>query len=122
VNWNLGLFSTLSWTWHALRGHSVTFAVLFALTLLGVPVLSEFRHLLGRWGATWYVWLLVPILVVGYCAKKETQWIPELPVRKRWARSIFFGSIVLAFVLAKARSRPDEHETATTPPAVVQPR
>lgn len=98
---NLNPLSALSWSWRALRGHSVTFAALFALSLLGVSVLSGFRHLLARAGAPWYIWLLVPIFLVAYLARKETQWLPQLETRRRWARGLFFGSIVIALLIAK---------------------
>lgn len=118
MKWNLGLFSAVSWAWRALRGHSITFAALFALTLLGVPVLGEFRHLLARWEAPWYVWLLVPAIAIGYFAKKETQWMPDVEARKKWARWIFFGSIVAALLLAKFGPRAEpEPATSPEPPA-----
>lgn len=91
----------MSWTWRALRGHSVTFAVLFACGLLGGSVLAAFRHLLTELGAPWYAWLLVPIVAIAYLAKKETEWLPDERVRKRWARGLFFGSILLAVLIAK---------------------
>ncbi len=118
MNLNLGAFSVVTWTWRVLRGHSITFAVLFALAVLGVPVLGEFRHLLARFGATWYVWLFVPVIVVGYVAKKETQWVPEITTRQKWARRVFFGSILLAIVLSKTGLTSRE-PPQTSPPADV---
>lgn len=101
MNLNLNPFAALSWSWRALRGHSVTFAVLFALGVLGVSVIGEFRGALGRLGAPWYAWLLVPIFAIAYFAKKEMEWLPELKQRKRWARGLFFGSILIAILWAK---------------------
>ena len=101
MNINLNPFSALSWSWRALRGHSVTFAAMFALGLLGVSLVSEFRHVLTRMDAPWYVWLLIPMFVIGYLAKKEAVWIPDLARRRKWARILFFGSIVIAVLIAK---------------------
>lgn len=109
-------WSAMSWTWRALRGHSLTFAGLFACGVLGLSVMRGFRHLLGELGAPWYAWLLVPAIAVGYLARKETEWLPELTERKKWARRIFFGSIVAAILLAKAF--PAREESAMpVPPA-----
>jgi hypothetical protein len=101
VDINLNPFSALSWTWRALRGHSVTFAAMFALGLLGISLVTEFRHMLTRLGAPWYAWFLVPIFIIGYLAKKETEWLPDPVKRRRWARGLFFGSIVIAVLIAK---------------------
>lgn len=101
VEINLNPFSALSWTWRALRGHSVTFAAMFALGLLGVSFVAEFRHLLTRLGAPWYAWFLVPMILIAALAKKETDWLPDPAKRRRWARVLFFGSIVIAILIAK---------------------
>jgi len=93
-------FSTVTWSWRALRGHSVTFAVLFACGLLGISIMSLVRDGLSRLGAPWYIWFVAPIILVTVLAKKELQWLPDLEQRKKWARRIFFGAIVLSFVMA----------------------
>lgn len=97
------MLSALSWTWRALRGHSVVFAALFACGILGLSLISEFRHLLTRWHAPWYAWLIIPILLIGYLAKKETQWMPEVETRKKWSRWLFVGSIAIALLLKLSR-------------------
>jgi len=79
----------------------VTFAALFALGLLGVSVVAEFRHVLIRFGAPWYLWFVAPIVAVGYLSKKETEWFPDPARRRQWARALFFGSIALAVAIAK---------------------
>lgn len=116
---NLNPLAAFSWTWRALRGHSVTFAALFALGLLGISLLSEFRHLLTQLGAPWYAWLLVPIFAVAYFAKKETEWLPDLKKRKRWARGLFFGSIVIAVLIAKFGPRKQPATAAEVSPVSV---
>jgi hypothetical protein len=97
------IWSAMSLAWRALRGHSVTFAALFACGLLGLSVVGEFRHLLGRWHAPWYAWFLIPMIAIGYLAKKETVWMPEVEQRKKWSRRLFVGSIVIAIALALFR-------------------
>ena len=115
MNLNLNPVTALTWSWRALRGHSVTCAALFALGLLGLAVIPMLRHLLSRLGAPWYVWLLGPALAVAYCARKEVEWLPDAGARRRWARGIFFGAIALAALIAKLRSPPraaDDHGPA----------
>ena len=102
---NLNPFSALSWTWRALRGHSVTFAAMFALGLLGVSFVAEFRHLLARLGAPWYAWFLVPMIAIAFLAKKENDWLPDPVKRRRWARVLFFGSILASILIAKLGPR-----------------
>ena len=94
-----------------MRGHSVTFAVVLACALLGVSVLRAIREGLGALHAPWLVTLLLPAMLVGLLAKKERTWIPDDGKRKRWARSIVGGSVVLAIVIA-----------LLTPDPVVTPR
>lgn len=115
VSLNLNPFAAVTWSWRALRSHSVTFAALFALGILGLSVVSSFRHLLARLGAPWYLWLFVPMLAVGYCAKKEAEWLPDVAMRRAWARRLFFGSIALALLLAFFGPR--RHANAESAPA-----
>ena len=112
--------SAVTWSWRALRGHSVTFAVLLASAVLGISILGAFRHLLTRLGAPWYVWIIVPILAVGYFAKKEQEWIPEPERRRWWARRVLIGGIVLAVLFGGLKSRHNRVrvEGATVSPAV----
>jgi hypothetical protein len=112
--------SALSWSWRALRAHSITSAGLFASALLGLSIVSGFRHLLTRLGAPWYVWLIAPILVFGYLGKKEEQWFPEPAIRRRWARRVLFGSIAIAVLLAWLRPSKPASTLPVEPAPVVR--
>lgn len=107
--------SAVTWSWRALRGHSVTFAGLFACGVLGISVMTTFRAVLRRLDAPWQAWLLLPMAVVALLAKKETEWWPDPEVRKAWARRIFFGSIVAAILLAIMRPEPPPDPAAPGP-------
>lgn len=96
MNW----VSNTSWLWKALRGGSVTFAALFALSLLGLSVMRGLRHLLGEFGVPWLALLILPVLVIGAIAKRERQWMPDDNRRKRWSRWLVFGSIGISVLLA----------------------
>lgn len=104
--------------WRAWRGRSVTFAALFALGLLGVSALSEFRAVLNRLDAPWYVWFLAPIVLVAALAQKEQEWIPDEKKRAWWARGIVLGAILLAIGIAKW----GPHDGTATSPGVAAPQ
>ncbi len=98
--------SGTAWLWRAIRGHSLTFSILFALGLFGLSVAGWFRHLLHGLGAPWYVWLLLPFGVIAALARKETDWMPDPDRRRRWSRGIVVGSILLFLVVAKLAPKP----------------
>ena len=109
-------FSALVWAWRILRGHSITFAALFGCSVLGVSALSTIRDWLSRGGAPWYVWLVVPGALIVLIARKEAEWVPDLSTRRRWARGIFFGSLLVSAAVAYFRPDPPASERATKPP------
>lgn len=94
----------LGWFWNGLKGHSVTFATLFALFLFGVSVAGGVGRLLSALGVHWLYVLLAPSVLFWWLNKKEPQWIPDPVKRKRIARSLLFGSIVLAVVINQIRT------------------
>ena len=115
--------SGFSWFWRAWRGNSVTFAALFASGMLGLSVLSWFRHVLSRWGAPWYLWLLLPFFLVAILARKETEWLPDPALRMRCARWLIFGSIVIVVLSAKfAPKHGNAPSEASTPTRNEAPR
>lgn len=96
----------VSWLWRALRGRSVTFAVLFSCGILGLSIVGEFRHLLSRLGAPWYVWLVLPIVAVTLVARKEAEWLPEEEDRRKWSRWLVFGAVALALLISRFHHEP----------------
>jgi uncharacterized membrane protein YfcA len=100
----VNIFSGFSWLWRALRGKSVTFAMLFATSMLGVSVLGWFRHLLDRWGAPWYLLFILPIVLVTVLSRKEEEWLPDPELRMRCARWLVFSSIVVVVLTGMFRS------------------
>ena len=95
MNW----FSGASWFWKGLRGQSVTFAALFAFGLLGFSVIRALRHLLHAMHAPWYLWLLLPIVLVSWLSRWETNWLPDEQQRRRWSRSLIFGAIGVSVLI-----------------------
>jgi len=118
VNW----FSGTSWLWKALRGQSVTFAALFALSVLGLSVVRVVRHLLAALGAPWLLLFLLPMIAIGMVARREREWMPDEEQRKRWSRRLVFGSLGLSVLLALVTPKPPpapEDNRASTPPVRV---
>ena len=103
-----------SWLWHAWRGRSVTFAALFASGILGLSVLSSFRHLLSRWGAPWFFWLLAPVLILAILSRKEQEWLPDPELRTRCARWLVLGSIAIVLVSTWLSPKRPAQESAPT--------
>jgi hypothetical protein len=101
-------FSLVPWFWRALRGHSVTFAALFALGILGVSVVGWFRHVLRELGLPWWVWLVLPAVAVAVLARKEKRWLPEEERRRKWARGVV--AVAIAAVMLMAKFSPKETE------------
>lgn len=99
-------FAAFSWFWRAWRGRSITFAVLFALAMLGVSAISGSRHLLSRMGAPWYVWLFFPLVAVAVLARMEAEWMPDAEARRKWALRLVVGSIILSMLVAKFTPKP----------------
>lgn len=94
----------LGWFWNGLKGHSVTFSLLFASFLLGAGIAGGVRNLLSALGVHWLYVMLLPAALFWWLNKQEPKWIPDLEKRKRLARSLLFGSIVLAIVINQIRT------------------
>ncbi len=108
-----------SWLWKALRGRSVTFAALFALTLMGFSVLSWLKWLLALGGAHWLALLISPTLVLGLLVRKETAWIPDEQERRKWAKGLVFGSLIAAVVAGMLAPEPPARPSSA--PASMRP-
>jgi hypothetical protein len=94
----------LGWFWRGLRGHSVTFSLLFASFLLGVSLSGGVKRLLALLGVHWLYVLILPVVLFSWLNSREPQWIPDEARRRRIARSMLFGSIVLAVVINQIRT------------------
>jgi len=105
--------------WKALRHFSLTASVIFASTLLGASVTALLGKLLGRLSLPWLVLWLAPIAIVAMVAKREAQWLPDEKLRRRIARRIVLGALVLwgGLFVARRKLGPEEPPGATTPPA-----
>lgn len=93
----------VSWFWRGLRGHSVTFAALFASFVLGVSISGGVKHLLAALGVHWLYVLIVPVVFFTWMNGQERKWLPDDRQRRLLARALLFGSIVLAVIINQIR-------------------
>lgn len=93
----------VSWFWRGLRGHSVTFSLLFASFVVGVSISGGVKHLLAVLGVHWLYVLILPVVLFTWLNKQEPKWLPDEPQRRRLARGLLFGSVVLAILINQIR-------------------
>lgn len=93
----------LSWFWRGVTGHSVTFSALFASFVLGVSIAGGVNRLLASLGIHWLYVIILPLVLFAWMNKKEPQWIPDKERRKKIARVVLWGSVVLAVVINQIR-------------------
>lgn len=109
--------------WKALRHFSLTFAVVFASTLLGVSVTTLLKKILGTLPLPWLVLWLAPMIVIALVARHEAQWLPDDAVRRRLARRIVLGAIGawIALMILRAWLREDPPPSPDTAPRPTAP-
>ena len=95
--------AVVSWFWKGLRGHSITFSALFASFVIGWSLADLIRLALARLGVHWLFVFVLPILLFGWLSGQEARWLPDEQRRRRVARSLLFGSAVLAVVINQIR-------------------
>ena len=99
-----------------MRGHSVVFAALMALGLMGLSVIGWVKWGLAAIGLHWAFLLVVPSVLVMVAAKKEMELMPEVQERKKWARGLVAGALIAAVLGAWLFPAPPEPEPERRPP------
>lgn len=115
---------SILWFWRGLKGHSITFAALFASVVLGASIAGGLRHLLSALGVHWLYVLILPTVLFAWTSRREALWLPDERKRRLVARSLLLGSLALALLFAWLRPAPPPHHlpparatpTATPPP------
>lgn len=92
----------------AVRGKSLTFALVFATALLGFSIASFLRRTLSDVGFWLPVVWILPIIAIGFLAKKED----KIPLRAEFKRLLCYilvgGSIFCSVVIWRYRVHLDE--------------
>jgi len=96
----------ISWLWRGFKGNSVTFALLFASFLVGLSLSHYVKVVLTQLGVHWLYVMILPVVLFIWLAKREDRIIPDEAKRKRWARGLIAGSILLALLIAWLKPRP----------------
>lgn len=94
----------VTWFWRGVKGHSVTFAALFASVVLGASIAGGFGRLLAALGVHWLYVLILPAVLFAWLNRREPRWLPEAGRRKLIARSLIFGSALLAIIINQIRT------------------
>lgn len=116
----MGPLSYLKYLLKALLGHSVIFAAIFALAVLGFSVFDWVRLGLRAMGASWWVLFILPTIAIIAAVRWEPHWLPDEELRKRWARGLVLGSLAVAFLSARFMpSAPPPEPDPVPPPARV---
>jgi len=93
----------VNWFIKGLRGNSVTFALLFASFVVGYSLSQLIHAILEKLGVHWLYVMILPVVFFTWLAKREDRIMPDESQRKRWARGLIAGSILLAMLVGWIR-------------------
>jgi hypothetical protein len=112
-------FLDLRWLWRALRGRSVTFALVFLLAMVGLSAPRAIRNLLEVLSLPWLIAWIAPLILLGLLAKLEPRLIRSEKIRGRIALGLVAAGLVFVFVIPRLlprEQRPPAVETEETQP------
>lgn len=91
----------LRWLWNALRGRSLTFAMVFVLAVLGVSAPDRLREWFEPLGLSrWQLWL-APLLLFWLLVRAEPWLIPSETIRRRLALGLVAAAVAAVFLLPR---------------------
>jgi hypothetical protein len=106
----------LRWLWHAIRGRSLTFALIFLLTVVGVSATDLIRSGLEPLALSpWTAWL-APLVLIWIMLRLEPVIVPSAKLR-RWI-ALALVALALALVYALPRLLPEEGSARPEPAEV----
>ncbi len=109
----------LRWLWRAVRGRSVTFALVFFLAVVGLSAPRLIRGLLEPLSLPWLVGWIAPLILLGLLAKLEPKLIPVEKHRVRIALGLIVAALVFVFVVPRMlpeKDMPPAEETEEEQP------
>ncbi|AHF00305.1 hypothetical protein [Thioalkalivibrio paradoxus] len=105
----------LRWLWQAVRGRSLTLALVFLLALLGMSAPDLLRRVLDPLGlAGWLAWI-APAIALWILVRLEPIVIPSEQVRQRLALAVVLGALTLVWAMRGG----DEHAAQRSDPLPV---
>ncbi|TVR48908.1 MAG: hypothetical protein EA425_13410 [Puniceicoccaceae bacterium] len=93
----------LRWVWKAIRGHSLTFAVVFVAAVCGLPLFRFLRSIFEGLALPWLLVWILPLVVITVVARLERRWLPDEKKRRGYALALVLLGLVVAFVLPRLR-------------------
>lgn len=105
----------LRWLWRAIRGHSLTFALIFLLTMVGVSATDLIRSGLEPLDLSWWTVWLAPLVLIWIMLRLEPVIVPSAKLR-RWI-ALGLVALALAVVFVLPRLLPEE---GTARPALAE--
>lgn len=104
----------LRWLWRALRGRSVTFALVFFLAVVGFSTPRLIRGVLEPLPLPWLIVWIAPLIFLAFLAKLEPKLIPSEIHRRRLALGLVAAALIFFFVVPGLLP-PDEPPPPTEP-------
>ena len=92
---------SLRWLWQAIRGRSLTFALIFLLLAAGVSAPNLVRALLRPLDLAWWAAWVAPVVVFWLSVRLEPVLVPSETLRCRLALGLVGIALVVVFVVPK---------------------
>lgn len=110
----------LRWLWRALRGRSVTFALVFFLAVVGFSAPRLIRGVLEPLSLPWLLAWIAPLILLAFLARLEPKLIPSETHRRRLALGLVTAALIFFFVVP--RILPPEEPNPPAEPVDEQPQ
>ncbi len=91
----------LRWLWGAIRGRSLTLALVFLLTMIGLSAPDLIRGGLAPLDLSWWTLWLAPALVIWVMMRLEPVLVPSEKLRRWLALGVIMVALAVVFVLPR---------------------
>jgi hypothetical protein len=110
----------LRWLWRAIRGHSLTFALIFLLTMVGVSATDLIRSGLEPLALSWWTVWLAPLVLIWVMLRLEPVIVPSAKLRRWIALGLVALALAVVFVLPRLlpEDEPVRPESAEVTPSL----
>ncbi len=91
----------LRWLWRAVRGHSLTLALVFLLTVIGLSTPDLIRRGLAPLDLSWWMLWLAPLIVIWLMMRLEPVFVPSEKLRRWLALGVVLVALAVVFVFPR---------------------